>query len=183
MSLLYWMAPVTVKENIIDCSEAWQHSGTRTEFSFGISGVILARQLKCHYLQIFGLRFFCRKVEVPNKQHAKPLGNTKTGTTFFSNQFLVFFRPPLFKCESPRHAVMSKKLVDMTSMTQPVQMKLVVNIRHSSEVKAKFFCSWLSFNICAQFFCTFSLAHFLVLGARVLIVKAEGTTKLAYPTQ
>ena len=41
--------------------------------------------LKCHYDQIFGPQFFCRKskVEVSNKQHAKPLSNTKSGTTFF----------------------------------------------------------------------------------------------------
>lgn len=66
------------------------------------------------------------KVEVPNKQHAKAFLYTKSRSIFFWARFLGIFRPPLFKCESQRHAVLSKKLADMTSMTQPVQMKLVL---------------------------------------------------------
>ena len=75
----------------------------------------------------FDTPFFLQKckLEVSNKQRAKPFSDTKLGSISFEARFLMFFRPPLFKCESPRHAVLNTKLADMTSMTQPIQMKLV----------------------------------------------------------
>ena len=75
----------------------------------------------------FDTPFFLQKckLEVSNKQRAKPFSDTKLGSISFEARFLMFFRPPLFKCESPRHAVLKTKLADMTSMTQPIQMKLV----------------------------------------------------------
>ena len=75
----------------------------------------------------FDTPFFLQKckLEVSNKQRAKPFSDTKLGSISFEARFLMFFRPPLFKCESPRHAGLNTKLADMTSMTQPIQMKLV----------------------------------------------------------
>ena len=94
----------------------------------GMSFSLMYRDvLKVPLRSNFDTPFFLQKckLEVSNKQRAKPFSDTKLGSISFEARFLMFFRPPLFKCESPRHAVLNTKLADMTSMTQPIQMKLV----------------------------------------------------------
>ena len=89
----------------------------------------------------FDTPFFLQKckLEVSNKQRAKPFSDTKLGSISFEARFLMFFRPPLFKCESPLHAMLNTKLADMTSMTQPIQMKLVQIVIRLVD----FFRSWV----------------------------------------